>query len=171
MTIVLTQPYYYHKKALYSRLVAQQSRSSGKFTLLLLFFLWKVFSSNKGINKTVLVVPHKYWPSDWWHQMAGHHLTSPKVTPRHPTPLNPPPPSSSTSIMSFTLTCWKRLGKMRKNKCINRSCGPADWSVLFLPHSTVHLNTPFAGGSRSSPSSLSSPSSPLGQSRPSGGKA
>ena len=53
--------------------------------------------------------------------MAGHHPTSPKVSPRHPTPLNPPPPSSSNSIMSFTLTCWKRLGKMHKNKSISSS--------------------------------------------------
>ena len=122
MTIVLTQQCYYQKKALYSRLVAQDDRSSGKLTLLLLlFFLCKVvlkapIKQYSYHTLVVQVVPtsHKHWPSDRWHQMAGHHPTSPKVSPRHPTPLNPPPPSSSTSIMSFTLTSWTRLCEIRK---------------------------------------------------------
>ena len=90
MTIVLTQQCYDHKEALYNRLVAQDDRSSGKLTLLLLFFLCKVFSSNKVAIKAVLLPQcggtsstHKHCLSDWWHQMAGHHPTSPKVT-QHP---------------------------------------------------------------------------------------
>ena len=48
MTIVLTQQWYCHKKALYSRRVAQDDRSSGKLTLLLLFFCEKFLVATKG---------------------------------------------------------------------------------------------------------------------------
>ena len=97
MTIVLTQQCYDHKEALYNRLVAQDDRSSGKLTLLLLFFLCKVFSSNKVAIKAVLLPQgggtsstHKHCLSDWWHQMAGHHPTSPNtLKPATPVILHP----------------------------------------------------------------------------------
>ena len=77
MTIVLTQQCYYHKKALYNKLVAQDDRSSGKLTLLLLFFSVKSFLvATKAPIKEYCC---KHWPSDWWHQMAGHHPTSPNT--------------------------------------------------------------------------------------------
>ena len=65
MTIVLTQQCYYQKKALYSRLVAQDDRSSGKLTLLLLFFLCKVVfgsqNSTRYLSYPEMIISGKFW--------------------------------------------------------------------------------------------------------------